>query len=106
MTVSLDLGEGVTRNTIFLLPFMKTIKASIMTKDNALVSGIMGEQFKLEMMVPQRGKEAPKTSEGLPVSLPVSIQRKQHKMNVRGSRNRTIELNKMVIHQCYIPGQH
>ena len=53
------------------------MKASIMTDNNALVSGLLGEQFRLEMMVPQRYKESPKTSEGLPVSLSVSIQGKQ-----------------------------
>ena len=31
-----------------------------MTYKNALVSGLLGEQLKLEMMVPQRSKEAPK----------------------------------------------
>ena len=36
-----------------------------MTENNALVSGILGEQFRLEMMVPQRAKEEPKISEGL-----------------------------------------
>ena len=77
MTVSLDLVEGVTRNTIFSWPFLQAIKASIMDKNNALVSGLLGEQFRMEMMVPQRAKESNKTSEGLPVSLPVSIQRKK-----------------------------
>ena len=54
-------------NTIFSWPFLKTIKSSILTDKNDLVSGLLGEQFKLEMMVPQRTKEALKTSEGLPV---------------------------------------
>ena len=42
MTVFLDLGEGVACNTIFSCPFLKTIKASIMTGNNYLVSGILG----------------------------------------------------------------
>ena len=67
VTVSLDLVEGVACNTTFLWLFLQKIKASITTKNNALVSGILGEQFSLEMMVPQRAKEATKTSEGLPV---------------------------------------
>ena len=50
------------------------MKASIINKNNALVSGLLGYQFRLEMMVPPRAKESPKTSEGIPVSLPVSIQ--------------------------------
>ena len=45
-----------------------------MNDNNDLVSGILGEQFKLDMMVPQRAKEAPKTSVGLQVSLPFAIQ--------------------------------
>ena len=47
-------------NTIFLWPFLKTIKASMMTKKSALVSGILGDQFKLGIMAPQRSKEPPK----------------------------------------------
>ena len=69
--ISLSLGEGVAYNTIVLWPFMYTIKASIVTENNALVIGILGEHFRLDMMVPQRDKESPKTSEVLPVSLPV-----------------------------------
>ena len=65
VTVSLDLREGVSRNTIFSWPFLKTIKASIITKKNDLVSGFLGEQLKMEMMVPQRANEVPKTSEGV-----------------------------------------
>ena len=44
-----------------------------MTEENFLVSGILGEQFKLDMMVPQRTKEATKKPEGLTVSLAVTI---------------------------------
>ena len=39
--VSLDLEEGVAYNTIFSCPFLHTIKASITTKKNALVSGLL-----------------------------------------------------------------
>ena len=62
MKLSLAFGEGVARNTIFSCPFLQTIKDSIMIKNNALVSVILGDQFKLEMMVPQIDKEAPKSS--------------------------------------------
>ena len=55
------------------LTFLQTIKASIMTNNNALVSVILADQFNLDMMVPQRTKQAPKASEGIPVSLPVTI---------------------------------
>ena len=43
------------------------------TNINALVIGIIGEQFKLYMMVPQRSREAPKPPEGILVSFPASI---------------------------------
>ena len=71
MTFALALREGVACKTIFSCPFLQTIKSSIMTKNNALVIGILGEKFRLEMIVPQRAKESPKTSEGLLVSLPL-----------------------------------
>ena len=76
-TVSLALGEGMTCKTIFSWPFLQIIKASIITENNDLVSGLLVEQFRLEMMVPQREKESPKTSEGLSFSLAFSIQGKQ-----------------------------
>ena len=53
-TVYLSLGEGVACNIIFSCLFLKIHKASIMTAYNALVSGILKEKFKMEMMVPQR----------------------------------------------------
>ena len=31
-----------------------------MNENNALVSGLLGDQFKMEMMLPQRSKEEPK----------------------------------------------
>ena len=52
VTVSLALGEVVTCNTIFLWLFLKTIKASIITEKNALISVLLGEQFRMEVMVP------------------------------------------------------
>ena len=81
VTVSLALGEGVACNTIFSWKFLQTIKASIMTNNDALVSGLLGENFRLEMVVPKRAKESPKTLEGLPVSLPFSIQRNKRKLS-------------------------
>ena len=106
VTVSLALGEGVAHNTIFLWPFLKTIKPSIMNEDNALVSGLLGEKFRLEMMVAQRAKESPKKSERLQVSLTVVVQEKQYNMNYKVSRNITVELKKTATHQHQIPGQH
>ena len=58
------------------------------------------------MIVTQISKEAPKTSEGLLVSLPVSIQGKQDNMKERGSRNSTVESKKTVIHQHQIQIQN
>ena len=106
VTVFLAIAEGVSCNTIFSWPFLQTIKPSIVTKNNALVSGLLGETFRLEMMVLQRAKEAPKTSEGLPVSLQFSIQGKQDNMKDISSRNSRVELKKAVIHQNQILGQH
>ena len=62
VTVSLALGEGVACNTIFSWPFLQKIKASIVTNQNYLVRRILIEKFRLEMVVPQRAKESPKTS--------------------------------------------
>ena len=62
VTVYLALVEVVEWNTIFLSPIIQTIKSLIINKNNTLVSGILEEQFKMEMMVPKIFKEAPKTS--------------------------------------------
>ena len=67
VTFSFTIGEGEAYNTIPSWTLLQTIKASTMTHKNALVSGILREKFKMDMMVPQKYKEAPKTSEGLPV---------------------------------------
>ena len=105
MKVSITLEEGMACNSIFSCPFMQTIKASKMTDNNALVSKLLGYHFRREIMVTQRVKEVPKTSEGLPDSLPVAIQEKQDTINDRGSRNITVEPKKKVIHQRQIQGQ-
>ena len=77
-----------------------------MTDNNALVIRLLGEQFKLEKMVPKRAKESSKTSEGLPVSLPFSIQGKKENTKDISIRNIRVELKKTVIHQHQIPGHH
>ena len=66
----------------------------------------MGEQLYMEIMVPQRAKEANKTSEVLPVSLPVTIPEIQNNTEDRGSMDVTVELKNNVIHQQQTPGQH
>ena len=63
----------MTCKSIFEWSFLHTIEASIVTENNALCSGILGEPFILKMMVPQRDKDTPKTSEGLQVPLPAAI---------------------------------
>ena len=63
--------------------FLQESKYSIMTMNNALISGLQEDQFKLEMMVTQRAKEAPKTSKGLPVSLLVAIPETKKNTEVR-----------------------
>ena len=69
-----------------------------MNENNALVIGLLRQQFRLERMVPEIAKESPKTSEGLPVSLPFSIQGKQDNKKDRSSRNSRTELKKTVIY--------
>ena len=93
-------------NTNFSWPFFQTIKVSIITKNNASFGRILGEQFKLDMMDPQRIKEAPKTPEGIPVSLLVAIPETQNNKEVRGNMGSMVELKKTVIYQRKIPGQH
>ena len=74
-------------NTIFSWALLQTIKASIVSKNNDLVSGILGEQFRMKMMVSQRSKGAPTISEGIPVSFTVAIQETQDNTKDRGNRN-------------------
>ena len=45
----------------------------MVTKKNSLAGGLLREQSKMDMMVTKRAKEAPKTSNIIPVSLQVSI---------------------------------
>ena len=78
----------------------------MMTKNNDLVSGLLGYQFKLKMMVSQRSKEEPKTSEILPVSLPVSILETKDIKEDRGIMDITVVLEKTIIHKHKIPVQH
>ena len=74
VTVSLAIGEGMACKKICSWPLLQTIKASIMTKKNALVSGLLREQFRLDTMVTKRSNESTKTLEEIPVSLPVTTQ--------------------------------
>ena len=72
-----------------------------------MVSGLLSDQFKLEMVVPQRPKEAPKISEGIPVSLTVkTLDETKNTIEEIGSVDSTVELEKTVIHQHQTPGQH
>ena len=77
-----------------------------MTDNNALTIGILVQQFKIDIMVPHRAKEAPRTPDGLPFSMPVKIQETQSKKKDRGIRDSTVKLKTRVIHQRQIPGQN
>ena len=63
----------MAHNTIFSWPLLQTLKASIIIKKNNLVSGLLGEQLNMEMMVNQISREAPKTPEGIPVQSPATV---------------------------------
>ena len=106
VTVSLALGEGVACNTIFSWAFLQIINVSIMTKKKSIFSGLPGYQSKLDMMGTKISREAPKTSEGLPVSLPVAIPETKNNTEKIGSMENMVELKKMEIHQIQIPGHH
>ena len=80
----------MARNTIFSWPLLQTIKDLIMIKNNTLSSGILGEQFNLDIMVPKRDKEATKTSKGIPVSLTVAISETSNNTDNRGSMDRVL----------------
>ena len=77
-----------------------------MTENNGLVGGLLGEQFKMNMMVTQIPKEEPKTSEGIQVSLPVEIPETHNNTEDKGSMDSMVEPKKTVIHQQQIPGRH
>ena len=77
-----------------------------MTNNNALVIGLLGEQFNMEVMAPQRSKESPRTPKELSVLLQVSIIEKQNNMEDRGSMDRMVELKKTIIHQLQIKDQN
>ena len=99
MTFYVVLVEGVACNTIFSWLLLKTIMASILANKNILVSELLGDHFKLEVMVAQRSKEAPKTSERISVSLPVLIPETQNDTEYRGSLDSTVKLMNKLIHQ-------
>ena len=60
--------------------------------NNALISGLLGEHFRLEMMVPQRSKESLKASEGIIVSLLFTIIETQNIIEVRVRMDIRVEL--------------
>ena len=68
-----------------------------MAENNALVSGILWEQLKLDIMVPQISKEAPKASEVLPVLLPVKIPDTQNNTEDRSNMESTMELKRYLV---------
>ena len=78
--------------TTFSSPFLEEIKASIMTKNNVLVSGIFVYQFNMYTMVSQIAREAIKRSDIIPVSVPVAIPETQNNTEDRGSMDSMVEL--------------
>ena len=58
------------------------------------------------MVITQRSKEAPKTPEELPDSLPVAVKETQNNTEEIVSRDSTVELKKVVIIKCQTPDQH
>ena len=85
---------------------MKKIKASIITKNKNLISELPRYKFNMDTMVTQRSKEAPKTSERIPVSLPVIIPKTQNNTEKRDIIESTAEVKRTAIYQRKIPGQH
>ena len=75
-----------------------------MIRKNKLVSGTLGEQFKMEMMISQITIEAPKISDEMPISLPVSILEVLNNKDKKGRMDRNMKLKKMVLHQHKLPG--
>ena len=73
VVLSIDFGELVTHITLSYHDFFWKMMVSILSYNNFLIIGLLGEYFKLEMMVPQRSKNATKASNGIMVSLPVYI---------------------------------
>ena len=51
-TVTFALGERVAANSILSYPFFKTIKASILLEAKSVVSGLLGDTYQIEDMVP------------------------------------------------------
>ena len=60
----------------------------------------------MDMMVPKISKEPPKASEGLTVSLTVTITETQNNTEDRDIMDSMVELKKILIHQCQILGQN
>ena len=75
--ISLGLGDFSVK-TLFSYPFLKYIKASILLESNTLVSGALGEAFKLTIKRPEMPSTAASAPEGIPLALaalaPQSVQ--------------------------------
>ena len=55
--------------TLFSYPFLKFIKASILLESNTLVSGALGEAFKLTIKRPEMPTASSSAPEGIPLAL-------------------------------------
>ena len=89
---------------------MKSIKASILNDNNSLVIVFLGEQFKLEMMVTRRSREATESSEGMPFSSKFSTIEGRSEIINRNCygiiMDSIVELKEKVIHQLQITFQN
>ena len=68
VVITVALGERVATNTILSLPFLVAIKASILFESMTLVSGVLGDSYKIDMMVPLRADRAPTITQAMPSS--------------------------------------
>ena len=89
---------------------MKSIKASILNDNNSLVIVLLVEQFKLDMMVTRRSREATESSEGMAFSSKFSTIEGRSEIINRNCygiiMDSIVELKEMVIHQLHITFQN
>jgi hypothetical protein len=69
----LVLDPDIAANSILGFPFLKAIKASLLFESDSLLSGLFGETFPLEMIVPPKADTAPEVPESIPASFPATI---------------------------------
>ena len=66
--ISLGLGNfGI--KTLFSYPLLKALKSTILLESGTLISGLLGEAFKLTIKKPDPIGEAPTICKGIPMAL-------------------------------------